>query len=203
VNAGFFGQALLDFKDRYFFTAGLRVDGNSAFGDDFGLQVYPKASLSWVISDESFFPGDAQLKLRAAVGAAGRAPGAFDAVRTWRGFFPSNVGNADLGPERTTEFEAGFDAGFWDNRITSEFTYYHKTTDEALFYARQMPTLGFLDSQLANVGKIENKGIEAMIDARTSARSGKWAAYPASCWAMVAGSCRVNPYPSSDTRTVC
>jgi TonB-dependent SusC/RagA subfamily outer membrane receptor len=173
VNAGFFGQALFDLKDRYFFTVGARVDGNSAFGSDFGIQAYPKASFSWVMSDEAFFPQSAQLKLRAALGQAGRAPGAFDAVRTWDptswgsqpGFFPSNVGNPDLGPERTTEIEAGFDASVMDNRVSGEFTWYHKRTTDALFDVRQIPTLGFLDEQLDNVGELTNKGIEASLEA--------------------------------------
>ena len=79
-----FGQALLAFKDRYFLTLGMRVDGNSAFGEDLGLQTYPKISGSYVISDEDFWnPSLGVLKLRAAYGQSGRAPGTFDAVRTW------------------------------------------------------------------------------------------------------------------------
>ena len=172
VNAGFFGQALLDFKDRYFLTVGARVDGNSAFGDDFGLQVYPKAQFSWVISEESFFPQSADLKLRAAIGQAGRAPGAFDAARTWNStdwgqapaFIPDNVGNPKLGPERTTELEAGFEAAMLDGRVSADFTWYSKTTSEALFNVRQIPSLGFIDEQLDNVGEVENHGIEGMLD---------------------------------------
>jgi hypothetical protein len=84
-NAGFFLQNVFDIKNRYFLTVGMRVDGNSAFGQDFGLQTYPKASATWVVSDESFWrPALAEaLKLRLAYGQSGRAPGAFDAVRTW------------------------------------------------------------------------------------------------------------------------
>jgi TonB-dependent SusC/RagA subfamily outer membrane receptor len=56
VNAGFFLQEMLGWRDRAFLTLGLRVDGNSAFGQDFGLQEYPKVSASYVISDEAFWP---------------------------------------------------------------------------------------------------------------------------------------------------
>src|SRR5690606_6857437 len=83
-NAGFFLQNVFDISNKYFITAGLRVDGNSAFGEGFGLQVYPKVSGTWVMSDEGFWsPSWGQVKLRAAYGQSGRAPGAFDAVRTW------------------------------------------------------------------------------------------------------------------------
>ena len=69
VNGGLFGQALLDKDNRYFLTLGFRVDGNSAFGEDFGLQSYPKASFSWVASEESFWPKwNPEMKIRAAWG---------------------------------------------------------------------------------------------------------------------------------------
>jgi TonB-linked SusC/RagA family outer membrane protein len=174
VNAGLFGQALLDFKNRYFLTVGARVDGNSAFGEDFGLQTYPKASFSWVASDEGFWPSwSPSMKLRAAWGQSGRAPGAFDAVRTWDpvgwggqpAFYPRNVGNPKLGPERTTEIELGFDAALFNNRLTSEFTWYKRNIDEALFNVRQVPSLGFLNSQLMNVGTMRSDGVELGVNA--------------------------------------
>jgi TonB-dependent starch-binding outer membrane protein SusC len=172
INAGVFLQSLLGFRDRYFLTLGLRVDGNSAFGEALGLQPYPKASLAYVISDEAFWPEAlGQVKLRGAYGQAGRAPGAFDAVRTWLpvswggapSFRPGNVGNPNLGPERTAETELGFDAAFLDNRLGVDFTYYHQRTSDALFEVRQVPTLGFLGTQLENVGEIENRGIELSV----------------------------------------
>lgn len=171
INAGLFVQNLFDFRDRYFLTVGMRVDGNSAFGEDLDLQPYPKVSGSWVVSDEAFYPeGFGELKLRAAYGHAGRAPGAFDAVRTWQpevfggqsAFWPANVGNPNLGPERTKELEFGFDGSFLDDRLTVEFTHFRQTTTDALFQARQIPSLGFSSSQLENVGEISSRGIELM-----------------------------------------
>lgn len=170
VSAGGFGQLLFGLKDRYFLTVGLRVDGNSAFGEDFGLQNYPRASLSWVASEESWWPQwNPEMKLRFAWGQSGRAPGAFDAVRTWEpvgwggspAFFPRNVGNPDLGPERTSELELGFDAAFFGDRLTTNVTWYQRTIDQALFSVRQIPSLGFLNSQLRNVGEMKSDGIEA------------------------------------------
>jgi TonB-dependent SusC/RagA subfamily outer membrane receptor len=169
VSAGLFVQNLFALKDRYFVTAGLRVDGNSVFGENLGLQAYPKFSVSYVLSDESFWNSQwGTVKLRAAWGQAGRAPGAFDKVRTWDpagwgtspAFLPNNVGNPDLGPERTTEIEVGADAAFFDDRIVTEFTYYKQRTTDALFSVRQIPSTGFQQSQLENVGELENKGFE-------------------------------------------
>jgi TonB-linked SusC/RagA family outer membrane protein len=171
MNGGLFGQLLFDMKDRYFLTVGARVDGNSAFGENFGLQTYPKASFSWVASEESFWPSwNPEMKIRVAWGQSGRAPGAFDAVRTWENapsgwggqpaFFPRNVGNPDLGPEQTSELEVGFDGAFFDGRLTSDLTWYKRDIDRALFEVRQVPSLGFLNSQLQNVGAMEASGLE-------------------------------------------
>src|SRR5690606_6046969 len=76
VTGGFFAQNVLGLRDRLFLTTGLRVDGSSAFGSGFGFRAYPKVSASWVVHEEPFWR-DAwgQMKLRAALGSAGRAPG--------------------------------------------------------------------------------------------------------------------------------
>jgi hypothetical protein len=168
-NAGFFFQNIFDISNRYFVTVGLRVDGNSAFGSGFGLQMYPKASGSWVISDEAFWkPALGQVKLRAAYGQSGRAPGVFDAVRTWSpggyagqpAFVPENVGNADLGPEVTGEMELGFDGSWFGDRLTAAFTFYHQITKDALMNVSRTPSTGFTSSQLENIGKLLNEGEE-------------------------------------------
>ena len=173
-NAGFFVQNIFDLQDRYFLTLGLRVDGNSAFGTGFGLQTYPKASVSWVLSDEGFWQdGWGSIKLRAAYGRAGRAPRAFDAVRTWfqggyadePAVIPDNVGNSDIGPEVTGEFEAGFDAEWLNGRLLSTFTYYNQTTTDALFNVSQAPSNGFSNARRQNLGKVNNKGIELSLNA--------------------------------------
>lgn len=173
VNAGFFVQNIFDLYNKYFITVGLRVDGNSAFGSDFGLQAYPKVSGSYVISDEDFWnDGWGTMKLRAAWGQAGRAPGAFDAVRTFGAvgwgdtpaFVPSNVGNPEIGPETTSELEFGMEGSFIDDRLGLDATYFMQTTAQALFSVRQIPSQGFTTSQLANVGELTNSGLELGIN---------------------------------------
>lgn len=181
-NAGFFLQNVFDVSDRYFLTLGMRMDGNSAFGSDFGLQMYPKASASWVISDEGFWrEGWGTMKLRSAYGRAGRAPGAFDATRTWASsgwgstpaLLPSNLGNPDLGPEVTSEFELGFDGEWLDGRLTTGFTWYTEKTRNALFAVSQIPTNGFLGTQRTNIGELSNQGMEIGINA-SPVRASSW-----------------------------
>lgn len=174
VNAGFFGQALFNIKDKYFITGGFRVDGNSAFGKDLGLQFYPKVSASYVVSDEGFWNESyGSLKLRAAYGQSGRAPGTFDAVRTWNAigyggqptYLPANLGNPNLGPERTGETEVGFDWSGMSSKLNVDFTWYKQHTTDALFAVRHPASEGFSTSQQENVGELQNDGIELNVRA--------------------------------------
>jgi outer membrane receptor protein involved in Fe transport len=171
-NSGFFFQNVFDLRNKYFLTLGVRVDGNSTFGKNFNLQVYPKASASWILSDEAFWqPAWGEMKLRAAWGQSGRAPGAFVAQRTWTNsglagepaFTPDNLGNPDIGPEVTTELELGFDASWLNGRLRPQYTYYTQTTRDAIQSLSTIPSLGFTSSVNFNIGKVANWGHEASL----------------------------------------
>ena len=174
INAGLFAQQMIGWRDRLFITAGARIDGNSAFGQSFGLQTYPKVSASWVLSEESFWPTSLieTFKLRGAIGEAGKAPGAFDATRTWNpvaaegglsAFTPGQLGNPNLGPERTRESEYGFDAGLFGGRFGMVFTYFDAKTTDAIINVAYPPSQGFTANQPENVGTIRNRGFEAQL----------------------------------------
>ena len=181
TSGGFFLQEVLGLSDRFFVTLGLRVDGHSTFGQDFGLESYPKASFSYVISDEDFYPeGLGTLKLRGAFGESGKAPGLFDAARTWSsvagdngrpGVTPDNLGNPNLGPERTREWEVGFEGTTWNDRISFEYQYFDQNTFDALIRVTQLPSGGFVGNQLENVGQVTNSGHEAFVNLNVLSRS--------------------------------
>lgn len=182
VNAGVFTQETIGLWDKLYLTGGVRVDGNSAFGNDFKYQAYPKASAAYNISEESFWPTTyiPTMKLRLAYGTSGTAPNQFAADRTYQAVAaqngqpavtPGNIGNANLGPEKSTEIEAGFDAGFFSDRVALEVTYYHQKTQDALLNRNQPPSLGFLTAQATNIGAIQNTGIESSLHGRIVQRS--------------------------------
>ena len=183
ITVGLFGQDRLSIADKWFVTLGGRLDGNSAFGENFGLQFYPKGGLAYLLKEG---PGTlSSLKLRTAVGRSGLAPGAFDQFRTFDpitvladvgGVTPANPGNADLKPEKTTEFEGGFDAGFFNGRASAELTYYRAYTTDALLKIPLAPSQGFTNAQLRNVGSILNTGWELKLDAALiEGRRFRWA----------------------------
>jgi len=171
VNAGLFVEETLGFGDKLFLTGAVRVDGNSAFGDDFTYQAYPKASIAYNISEDSFWPVSfwPTMKVRAAFGTSGLAPAQFAADRTWSplsvlegipAVTPGNVGNPDLAPERSQEIEIGFDAGLFDDRLGLVVTYYRQKTEDALLGVPSPPSLGFTANQLTNIGEVRNSGWE-------------------------------------------
>jgi TonB-dependent starch-binding outer membrane protein SusC len=171
TTAGLFVQEQIGLNDRLFLTAGVRVDGSSAFGDDFGLQAYPKASVSYVLSEEAWFaaPLVSTLRLRAAFGRAGTQPGAFDSERTYGAFTANggrpairtaNPGNPDLAPEVSEEVEGGFDLNLLGDRVSLAVTAYRQVTRDALLSRLPAPSTGFTLPQLVNLGEVRNRGLE-------------------------------------------
>jgi TonB-linked SusC/RagA family outer membrane protein len=173
TTVGVFVQQQLGLSDRVFVTAAIRADDNSAFGENFDLVYYPKLSGAWVVSEEPFFqvPFVNTLRFRAAYGQSGQQPQSFAALRTFRSIpgpgdisavTPELVGNPDLGPERGSEIEAGFDASFLDERLGFEFTYYNQRTRDAILLSDIPPSTGFSGQQFINAGEIRNTGIEIL-----------------------------------------
>jgi len=178
-SLGVYLQQEVGFRDRVFLTAAVRGDDNSAFGADFDAAIYPKFSATWVISEEPFWRRwehvVSSLRLRSAWGKAGRQPDTFAAVTLYEpevgpagnpAVTTGVLGNADLGPEVSTEIEVGFDAAFLDERLTAEFTYYNQKVTDALVDVPVSPVSGFSGSQSVNLGELSNRGWEAKIDAR-------------------------------------
>jgi outer membrane receptor protein involved in Fe transport len=74
-----------------------------------------------------------------------------------------SVGNPNLKPERGNEIEAGFEAGLFNGRANIDFTYYNKTTNDALLPVAVPPSIGFAGTRLENLGKISNTGFEVVL----------------------------------------
>jgi TonB-dependent starch-binding outer membrane protein SusC len=175
ASLGYYAQEEFAWRDRLYLTAALRWDNSSAFGANVNKVVYPKYSLSYVASDADFWKNNSLLsnvnsfRFRAAYGEAGKAPGTYDALRTFSpvsgpgdspAVTPLTIGNPNLGPERGKEYEVGFDAGLWGDRVSYEVTKYHKRTTDAILFQQLPPSIGFSGTQPFNAGAILNQGWE-------------------------------------------
>ncbi|HEX8945660.1 MAG TPA: TonB-dependent receptor [Gemmatimonadaceae bacterium] len=185
VNIGGYAQDRFSVGDRFFTTLGFRIDGNSAFGKNYGYQKYPKIDAAYNIAGLAGVPQFiSSLKLRGAWGRAGKTPGAFDQYQTYRpeavfsntpALTPFNPGNTVLAPEITTAIDAGFDAGFFGDRLGLEATYYQQKTNDAITSVTLPPSEGFLNSQKQNIGGIVNNGWETALNWLTfSSRDLDW-----------------------------
>ncbi len=182
VSIGLFVQQQFGFGGRLYVTGAVRSDDHSAFGQNFDRVYYPKASVSWVLSEEEFWPFAfaESFRLRAAFGQSGKAPANYAALRTYSpvsgpgdspAVTPQFIGNPDLGPERSSEIEVGFDASFLEDRLGLEFTYYDKRTRDAILEREIAPSIGFSGFQPFNIGRLSNKGTEAVIRGRPLQRA--------------------------------
>jgi TonB-dependent SusC/RagA subfamily outer membrane receptor len=170
ASGGFFLQEQLGWKDRLFVTVGGRWDGFSTFGEDFGMAFYPKASAAYTISDHAFWPSWWEtMKLRMAFGQSGRAPGPFAATRTWLsisgdtrqpGVILEELGNPEVGPERTRELEMGFEGSVLEGRLSFDFTFFDQRTTDALLRLARPPSIGTEQEILTNLGRVDNGGFE-------------------------------------------
>lgn len=188
VNSiGYYVQQQLSVNNRLFLVGALRADDFSSFGEEFDVIVYPKAQLSYVVSEEPAVAGffdairAADVKLRAAYGQAGRAPTANQANQTYTvvkvtqptasgvttvsGVRTLNFGNPNLEPERGEEYELGFEAAFFDSRFGIDLTYYNKRTDNLLQAVSIAPSEGFFQGRTENLGDIRNSGVELLLTA--------------------------------------
>lgn len=183
---GAFVEEQLGWADRLFVTLGGRTDQSSAFGRNASNTFYPRAAVSYVLSDEPWYPQIptvSRIRLRAASGQAGVQPSTIAALQYLGaaaypagaaadepGLRLADLGNATLRPEVTTEVEGGADIGFFSDRINLEATLFRKISRDALFQTPLAPSQGTSigsasPTQWINIGKVENRGLELGIDA--------------------------------------
>ncbi len=178
--AGWYLEQSTIVRDRLYLTAAFRQDAGSAFGRNFQAPTYPKLSVSWLLSEESFFPRVptvSSLRFRAAYGHAGVQPSMTGAIQTFssaEGYvdgvrvsaaFLGSLGNTRLSPERSTEFEGGGDVAFFDNRLGVEFTLYRKVSKDAIINRATPPSFGAPSpsSRQENLGSVLNAGTEWVV----------------------------------------
>lgn len=175
-----YASAEFAFKNRYFATITGREDVTSTLPIGNNAYFYPAVSLGAIVIDN----GETFLKLR---GAASKIANDTQAYVTENSYVPGSgaanfgiiaspiggisyyeaaarLGNADLKPETTVEYEVGAEGSFFKNRISYDVAFYHKTTSDLIVALPLDPSTGYT-SKFINAAEIQNKGIELSLTA--------------------------------------
>ncbi len=183
----YFMRANYKFNDRYLFTVSGRVDGSSVFGEDKRYGFFPSVSAGWIVSEEDFMKNLSALsflKLRGSWGITGNADGFGDFASRglWDGasyngsggLVSSQIENPDLRWEKSNQLDFGIDFGLFRNKISGEIDFYNRKTDD-LIYNIPIPGNTGYSIKTVNVGSMENKGVEIVLNSENVAtRHFKW-----------------------------
>lgn len=172
----FYARANYNYDDRFLVTGTIRRDGSSRFGSGNKWGLFPSGSVAWRISKEKFFnlKPVSDLKVRASYGVTGNQEiGNLNSISTLgatsAGYIvggvrittvlPQQYANPNLKWEQTSQFDAGVDYELFDKRLRGSIDYYVKKTTNLLLRI-PVPSPTAVSTQLANVGSVQNKGVE-------------------------------------------
>lgn len=164
-----YGFGNLGFKNALFVDLTYRSDWSSTLPVENNRYDYYSAGLSAVISDFITMPSFIDfLKLRGSLAEVGNDTNPYSLERLANlesgGFISlqTTAPASDLGPEKTTSFELGFDTTFFNQRVNLDFTYYKSNSIDQLF-RQDVPQASGVTSKFINGGDIQNEGIEAVL----------------------------------------
>jgi TonB-linked SusC/RagA family outer membrane protein len=179
ANVGYFGRINYNYKQRYYATVNLRRDANSAFGDGHKWGTFPGASVAWAMSEESFLKNKTfidYLKVRLSYGKTGSQAGVAYQTLAFAGTnqtvfgstttntsTPINLANDLYTWEKTAALNFGVDFQLFNNRLSGNIDVYKSNTTDQLL-DRYIPIFTSFNTIKANVGEVQNKGIEIALN---------------------------------------
>jgi len=183
TSISFFSRVNYSYKDKYLFSFNVRADGASKFGTGNKWGYFPAGSFAWRVKNEKFmenvnFIND--LKFRAGFGAIGnnritdylylttfRTDGAYfygindEAIIA---SYSSELVNEKLKWESTTSRNFGVDVVLFNRAIDLSVDVYKNTSKDLLLRVPVASTYGYA-TQLQNIGKTSNRGVEVQLNA--------------------------------------
>tara|TARA_R110002049_G_scaffold3795_5_gene27561 strand:- start:22342 stop:25755 length:3414 start_codon:yes stop_codon:yes gene_type:complete len=164
-----------NFLNRYYITGTIRRDGNSAFGKSNPYANFPALSFAWRLSDESFLSnadfindlklnvswgknGNSDIGLYSALSQLGDVNYIYDGA-TVTGIRATDLANSDLKWESTESYNAFLEFSLFNSRLSGKLEYYQSSTSDLLLQ-RTLPILTGYGNVFANLGEVENKGVE-------------------------------------------
>ena len=178
--ASYMGRVNYTFNDKYLLTVTGRYDGASQLATDNKWAFFPSAALGWRLSEESFIEDldvFSSLKLRVSYGEVGNnasiSPYAtqsniYQTVYDFNGsaangYSINSLSNQGLVWERSREVNFGLDFALKNIGIRGSIEIYKRNTED-LILDDKLPTSTGFDSAIANVGEIENSGVEITLN---------------------------------------
>ena len=182
----YFGRINYTLNEKYILTGTIRRDGSSRFGPDNRWGIFPSVAFAWKIKDESFLRNShtlSDLKLRVGYGVTGQQDGinnfiylSYYNLSNFTASYPFGVNYyqmyrptgryENIKWEETATSNIGLDYGFLNNRISGSIDFYLKKTKDLLQNIPQPAGTNFSAFITANVGEMENKGVEVNINAQ-------------------------------------
>jgi TonB-dependent starch-binding outer membrane protein SusC len=168
----YLGRISYNFDNRYIVSGNIRRDGSSNFGPENRWGTFPSVSAAWRASQESFFqvPAISELKFRFEIGLTGNQGGGgiYSPLTTGptdlgTGFLPARYGNPSLQWEETKTTNFGVNLGVLKNRVSVEFDYYIKNTnnllmDNPLPWYMGTSGVGAVGNPTVNIGELKTNG---------------------------------------------
>lgn len=186
VDMTYYLSGEYNWRERYYLSAALSMDGSSKFGIDAadGVKIgnyawgfFPSVEAAWVMTNESWLHQNWLDYLRLHVGfdLVGNDDLDSKASRTYfvaqkllnqaAGLTMGNIGNTRLQWETTARWTAGVNLSLLDNRLTAAFNYFHGTTSNLLGLSR-LSYISGLKTNWTNSGEMKNQGFDVSLSAR-------------------------------------
>jgi TonB-linked SusC/RagA family outer membrane protein len=182
----YLGRANYNLSDKYLFTASLRIDGSSRFGENNKYGIFPSFAFAYRLENEDFIKNIdyiSGLKLRTSWGQTGnQAIGNYQSMTTYTSgqmavignqqvstTTPNRVPNPNLKWETSEQLNFGLDYGLFNNRVTGSLDWFVKTTRDMLLNLPIPRTTGFT-TMMTNVGSVKNGGFEVLVNSRNLTR---------------------------------
>ncbi len=181
----FLGRINYNYAGKYFLTASIRRDGSSKFGKNDRWGNFPSVDVAWVLTQEDFLKNLSWLnlfKIRLGYGETGNSDNipAYSTLLLYaangryynrvtqtypQSYGPNQNANPDLKWESRKGKNLGFDFGLFNNRLTGDFNIFRDKTYHLLYFYTVPTPPFFINTILANVGTMSNKGEELSVTA--------------------------------------
>lgn len=180
----YYGRLNYVFDEKYLITGTLRTDGSSRFAEDVRWGLFPSVAAAWTMTEEKFLKGIKGLdliKIRVGYGVTGQqdiganysylpiyrltnAAGQYQFGDNFYFGYRPNAYDARIRWEQTATYNAAVDFGLFGDRVSGSVDFYTKETTNLLNTIPTPAGANFSDQVLTNVGSIENKGVEILIN---------------------------------------